>query len=79
MIDYGPLWETLQKKGISQYQLVGQGIDKNTLDRLRKNKNITVFTVEKLCRILQCSPNDIFTIVPSVKEQLYTHTNKDNN
>ncbi len=79
MIDYGPLWETLQKKGISQYELVNQGIDKNTLDRLRKNKNITVFTVEKLCRILQCSPNDIFTIVPSVKEQLYNHTNKDNN
>ena len=29
------------------------------LDSLKKNKNITLLTVEKLCKILDCQPNDI--------------------
>ena len=59
MIDYGPLWKTMKLKNISQYQLLQAGIDPKTLDSLRKNKNITLITVEKLCRILGCPPNDI--------------------
>ena len=30
-----------------------------TLDGLKKNKNITLLTVEKLCNIIDCTPNDI--------------------
>lgn len=41
MIDYSPLWETMKKKNISQYQLLKQGIDNKTLNRLKNNKNIT--------------------------------------
>ena len=59
IIDYSPLWETMKTKEISQYQLLKQGIDNKTLDTLKKNKNITLLTVEKLCDILQCTPNDI--------------------
>ena len=32
MIDYSPLWDTMQKRRISQYALINQGIDKHTLD-----------------------------------------------
>ena len=60
MIDYSPLWDTMQKRRISQYALINQGIDKHTLDQLRKNQNVTVLTIEKLCNILDCTPNDIF-------------------
>lgn len=59
MIDFAPLWETMHKKNVTQYQLIKQGIDNKTLDSLKKNKNITLNTVEKLCRILDCTPNDI--------------------
>lgn len=59
ILDYSPLWETLDKKGISQYYLLKSGIDNKTLDSLKKNKNITLVTVEKLCRIIGCTPNDI--------------------
>ena len=59
MIDYIPLWETMKKKNISQYQLLKQGIDNKTLNRLKNNKNITVLTLLKLCEILDCTPNDI--------------------
>lgn len=59
MIDYSPLWETMRTKNISQYKLLQSGIDNKTLDALKKNKNITLLTVEKLCRILDCTPNEI--------------------
>ena len=59
MIDYSPLWATMKKKNISQYKLLHRGIDNKTLDYLRNNKNITLHTVEKLCRVLECTQNDI--------------------
>ena len=59
IIDYSPLWETMKEKSGSQYRLLNSGIDNKTLDSLKKNKNITLLTVEKICRILDCTPNDI--------------------
>lgn len=61
MIDFSPLWETMKEKEVTQYQLLKNGIDNKTLDTLKKNKNITLVTLEKLCRILSCTPNDIVT------------------
>lgn len=59
IIDFSPLWKTMREKNVTQYQLLKQGIDNKTLDSLKKNKNITLITLEKLCRILNCEPNDI--------------------
>lgn len=59
MISYDPLWETMAQKHVSQYQLIKSGIDNKTLDSLKKNRNITLLTLEKLCNILDCTPNDI--------------------
>ena len=63
MFDYTPLWETMEKKGITQYQLIKKyGISTGTLDCLRKNRSITVYTIEKLCNVLECTPNDILHV-----------------
>lgn len=59
MIDYTPLWETMERRGVSQYRLLQSGIDNKTLDALKKGKNITLLTLEKLCAILDCTPNDV--------------------
>jgi len=59
IIDYSPLWQTMKSKNITQYRLLKSGIDNKTLDSLKKNGNITLLTLEKLCRILECTPNDI--------------------
>jgi len=59
IIDYGPLWETMERLNVTQYQLLKGGIDNKTLDSLKKNRNITLLTMEKLCRIIGCTPNDI--------------------
>lgn len=59
VIDYSPLWATMKRRQVSQYRLLQQGIDNKTLDSLKKGRNITMLTLEKLCRILHCTPNDI--------------------
>lgn len=59
MIDYSPLWNTMKNKNISQYYLLKNGIDNKTSDSIKKGNNITLLTLERLCSILNCSPNDI--------------------
>ncbi|MBQ2854156.1 MAG: helix-turn-helix domain-containing protein [Oscillospiraceae bacterium] len=59
MLDYSPLWETMKQKGFSQYQLLKAGVDNKTLDSLKKGNNITLLTLEKICSILDCTPNDV--------------------
>lgn len=67
MVDYSPLWSTMKERGVTQYALIQAGIDRRTLDWLKKNKNVTMLTLEKLCIILNCTPNDVvrFEIMPA--------------
>ena len=60
MISYSPLWETMNKRDISPYTLIHKyGINPRTINNLKHNKSITMFTLERLCEILNCEPNDI--------------------
>lgn len=63
MFNYNPLWKTLEKKGITQYQLIKDyNISTGTLDAFRQNRSVTVKTIDTLCLILNCTPNDILKI-----------------
>ena len=65
MISYDRLWQTMKEKGISQYKLLKEyNISSGTLDKLRKNTHITTYTLENLCRILQCRIEDIVEYIP---------------
>ncbi len=67
MISFAPLWKTLDKKNISQYQLINTyGVSTGTLDALRKNKSVTLNTIQDLCRILNCTIDDVVEILPDV-------------
>ncbi len=60
MIVYDRLWATMQKRGISQYKLIKDyHISTGQLDRLRKNGNVSTFTLDQLCTILNCRLEDI--------------------
>lgn len=59
MLDYSPMWRTMEEKGISQYRLIKAGVDNKTLDALKKGNNITLLTLEKICTILDCTPNEV--------------------
>lgn len=54
MITFEPLWKTMKKKNISQYSLIKDfGFSTGTLDALRKNKSITLNTLNDICNILE--------------------------
>ncbi len=60
MISYEPFWNTLKKKGMSQYQLIQKyGISAGQLSRMRSNSNISTHTINTLCEILDCKVEDI--------------------
>ena len=60
MIVFDRLWEQMKTKKISQYKLIRDyGFSSGQLDRLRKNDNISTYTLNRLCEILDCSLEDI--------------------
>ena len=65
MIRYDRLWKTMEIRGISQYDLYTRfNVNRSQLDRLRKNKNVEVNTIDKLCNILNCRVEDIMEHFP---------------
>lgn len=69
IISYDPMWETMKEKSISQYKLLNEGIDNKTLDSLKKGGNITMRTLENICRILDCNPSQVVRFVSSDEER----------
>lgn len=69
MVSFKPLWKTLKAKRITQYQLIEMGIDRRTMNWLRQNKNVTVLTIDKLCTLLKCTPNDVLEILPDKESE----------
>lgn len=60
MISYKPFYETLYKKGITEYFLIyKQGFSSNTLHRMKKGEAISTRTLDDLCYTLDCEVYDI--------------------
>ena len=60
MIVYTPLWETMKKKGITTYTLIYKyHLSSSTVHRLRHNMGVTTQLINDLCRILDCSVEDV--------------------
>lgn len=70
MIDYSPLWKTMEEKKISQYFLIQHGIAGKTIYNMKRNCHISTTTVEKLCKIMECTPNDIFKFTEPESPQI---------
>ncbi len=64
MIVYDRLWKQMKKKGITQYRLIKEyGFSNGQLDRLRKNENVSTFTLNRLCEILDCNLDEIVEFI----------------
>lgn len=65
MISYEPLWRTMESKGITTYTLINKyGISSRTIHNLKHNKSITMYTMERLCQILDCQSEGIVVFKP---------------
>lgn len=69
MVRYTRLWETMKKKGISQYRLITYyNVSAGQIGRLKKNMHVSTHTLEMLCRILECPVEDILEIIVEEEE-----------
>ena len=65
MISYERLWETMKHRGATTYTLqVKGGISSSTIRRLRAGESVSTNTLDALCRILDCTLQDIVEYLP---------------
>ena len=63
MVSYNRLWETMEKRKISQYRLIKEfGLSSGQMSRLKKNTYVSTHTLETLCRILDCRIEDVMEV-----------------
>lgn len=60
MISYKPFYETLAKKGLTEYYLIyKQGFSANTIHRIKHGKPISTKTLDELCFVLDCRVEEV--------------------
>lgn len=60
MMTFDPLWATMKKRGITTYNLITyHGFSRGLINKLKHNRNVTLETVERLCKILDCQVQDV--------------------
>ena len=69
MISYDPLWRTMRDRGISTYTLINEyKINARTINHLKHNRSVTAYTLEKLCKILNCPVEDVIVFLPDPED-----------
>ena len=68
MIVYTPLWETMKKRGVTTYTLREKyRISGSTVQRLKKNMSVSTNTLDDLCKLLDCSLEEVAAFLPEEK------------
>ncbi len=75
MISYKPFYDTMFRKGVTEYQLIfKQGITANTIHRMKHGKGINTSTLNTLCEVLDCRVEDILEYIPDAQAEGDTKT-----
>lgn len=65
MVSYAPLWKTMEKCSATTYTLqVKGGISSSTIRRLKAGDSVSTNTLDALCKILNCTIQDIVEYLP---------------
>ena len=61
-LNYKPLWIQLIKKDLMKVDVIRMaGLTTNVMAQMGKNKPITLKNLERICKALDCTPNDVFS------------------
>jgi len=63
VISYEPLFKTMKEKGISSYRLNKMGFPQSNYYAIKRGENISTHTLNNLCKLLQCSVEDILEYI----------------
>ena len=62
-ISYQGAFDKMQEKGVTTYRIRKENIlSQSTLQKMRDGKYVTTETIERLCLLLDCTPNDLMKI-----------------
>lgn len=69
-VSYKPLWKHLIDKDIRKVDLIKiAGLTTNVMANMGKNKYISLQNIEKICKALECTPNEIISFDPEEKTE----------
>ena len=61
-LNYKPLWIQLIKKDLMKVDVIRMaGLTTNVMAQMGKNKPITFKNLERICKALDCTPNDVIS------------------
>lgn len=64
-VSYKKLWKLLIDRDMKKKDLEkAAGISNYVVSKMNRGENITVDVVGKICRALDCTPNDIMEFIP---------------
>jgi DNA-binding Xre family transcriptional regulator len=67
-ITYKPLFHLLVERGLKKTDLIEKaGISRMTLAKFAKSEPVSLDIIERLCKVLDCQPGDIFEVVKDGK------------
>ena len=70
MICYEPLWRTMRSRNVTTYTLREKHrISHATVQRLQANLPVSTYTLDRLCRILDCRLEEIAVYVPDAQQK----------
>ena len=70
-ISYNKLWKLLVDKKMSKADLrKAAGIAPNTMTRLRRDEEVTLAVLNKICKTLEVDIGDIMEFLPDVEDNV---------
>ena len=68
-ISYNLLWKKLIDLGLSKTDMMRRAkISTNVLARLSKGESVSMVSMEKICKVLNCNIGDVMEFVPDNKD-----------
>lgn len=69
MFSYNPLWKLLIDKNLSKTELrTSCNITKQTLADMNKNKYVSLKTLDKICKYMNCNISDVIEYIPNKED-----------
>ena len=64
MISYSNLWETMKKRGVTQYALIHRyKVSPAQITRLKRNASVSTHTIDMFCKILDCTVSEVMEYI----------------
>ena len=69
-VNYNKLWKLLIDNGMKKTEFAKEcGISAPTLAKLSKNETVSMETIIRICRRLECKVDDILDILPEAESK----------